>query len=145
MDVGSERGEVILVGELFIGIDVGTGSARAGLFDALGGLLAVGKHPLDIWSDDLGRVEQSSAQIWQAVCAAVREALTKGQVDARNVAGIGFDATCSLVVVDAQGGLAVSDSTYPERDVIVWMDHRARDQAKRINEGRSSSISRSRC
>lgn len=123
------------MGELFIGIDVGTGSARAGLFDAFGGLLAVGKHPLDIWSDDLGRVEQSSAQIWQAVCAAVREALNKGQVDARNVAGIGFDATCSLVVIGAQGGLAVSDSSHPERDVIVWMDHRARDQAKRINEG----------
>ncbi|MEX1661864.1 FGGY-family carbohydrate kinase [Thioclava sp. 15-R06ZXC-3] len=136
MDVGGERGEAILAGKLFIGIDVGTGSARAGVFDDRGELLAVGKHPLDIWSDDFGQVEQSSAQIWQAVCAAVREALTTGQIDARNVAGMGFDATCSLVVIGAQGGLAVSDSTHPERDVIVWMDHRARDQAKRINEGR---------
>jgi len=136
MDVGGERGEAILAGKLFIGIDVGTGSARAGVFDDRGELLAGGKHPLDIWSDDFGQVEQSSAQIWQAVCAAVREALTTGQIDARNVAGMGFDATCSLVVIGAQGGRAVSDSTHPERDVIVWVDHRARDQAKRINEGR---------
>ena len=51
------------------------------------------------------------------------------------IAGIGFDATCSLVVL-AEGGspLAVSASGDDERNIIVWMDHRATKQARRINE-----------
>jgi FGGY-family pentulose kinase len=57
------------------------------------------------------------------------------------VAGIGFDATCSLVVLDAgDRPVTVSaGSTIGGGDdrwnVIVWMDHRAVAQAERINAG----------
>ncbi|MGH6884260.1 MAG: FGGY-family carbohydrate kinase, partial [Hypericibacter sp.] len=45
------------------------------------------------------------------------------------------DATCSLVVVARDGQpLAVGPSGESNRNVIVWMDHRALDQTKRINE-----------
>ncbi|CAH0343157.1 hypothetical protein RHI9324_04890 [Rhizobium sp. CECT 9324] len=48
--------------------------------------------------------------------------------------GLGLDATCSLVVL-GEGGypLAVGPSEEAERDILVWMDHRAVDQAERIN------------
>lgn len=115
----------------FIGIDVGTGSARAGVFDANGTMLASAKHDLDIFRDDRGHVEQSSAQIWDAVCSAVRNAVLQAAIDPLTVAGLGFDATCSLVVQGADGG--IGDPAHPERDVIVWMDHRAIGQAERIN------------
>ena len=42
------------------------------------------------------------ADIWAATCAAVREA-TAGLAPG-DVAGLGFDATCSLVALDAAGG-----------------------------------------
>lgn len=119
--------------DLFIGVDVGTGSARAGVFDRDGALLASARRDLAMHRDDAGLVEQSSAQVWDAVCASVREA-TAG-FDAARVRGIGFDATCSLVVMGPEGGLPVSDDAAPERDIIVWMDHRATDQAARINAG----------
>lgn len=115
----------------FIGIDVGTGSARAGIFDAAGTMMASAKHDLLIFRDDDGHVEQSSAQIWQAVCAAIRDVVASAAIDPAAVAGLGFDATCSLVVEGASSG--VGDPAYPERNVIVWMDHRALDQARRIN------------
>ena len=115
----------------FIGVDVGTGSARAGVFDAVGTLLASAKHDILIFRNDDGHVEQSSAQIWDAVCTAVRDAVTSAAIDSSAVAGIGFDATCSLVVQGASNG--VGDPTHPERDIIVWMDHRALEQARRIN------------
>ena len=52
----------------------------------------------------------------------------------RRSAGIGFDATCSLVVLGAGGvPLAVGPSDDPARNIIVWMDHRAVRQAERIN------------
>ncbi len=49
---------------------------------------------------------------------------------------MGFDATCSLVALDRDARpLSVSPTGAPERDVIVWMDHRAVDDAERINAG----------
>lgn len=115
-----------------IGIDVGTGSARAGVFDPQGQLLASARHDIDLFRDERrARVEQSSAQIWEAVCQAVRAAVAKSGIDPAAVAGIGVDATCSLVVQGASAG--VGDAGHPERDVIVWMDHRALEQAQRIN------------
>ncbi len=120
--------------DIFIGIDVGTGSARAGLFDASGRLLGSAKRPIRIWREDGDIVEQSSDDIWQAVCAAVRAAVGEANVDPDRVKGLGFDATCSLVVLDVDAApLAVGPSGDPVRNVIVWMDHRALDQTARIN------------
>lgn len=117
---------------MLIGIDVGTGSARAGVFDTEGRLLGVGKHPLTLWHEPGDIVEQSSDQIWAAICAAVREAMTG--LDPAKVIGIGFDATCSLVVVGPMGeGIAVGPSDDPSRNVMVWMDHRAQAEAEEIN------------
>lgn len=122
---------------LFIGVDVGTGSARAGVFDQSGTLLGAAKRPIRIWTEDGGLVEQSSADIWAAVVASVREAMDKAGAEPAAVKGIGFDATCSLVVLDADGQpLAVGPSEEPHRDIIVWMDHRAMDQTRRINDTR---------
>ncbi|MGN6467719.1 MAG: FGGY-family carbohydrate kinase [Rhizobiaceae bacterium] len=119
---------------LYLGIDVGTGSARAGLFDQAGRLVAAGRSDIVLWREAGDIAEQSSDDIWNAVCRSVREALEKAGAAGDAVAGIGFDATCSLVVL-GEGGkpLAVGPSGDPARNIIVWMDHRATDQARRIN------------
>jgi D-ribulokinase len=118
----------------YLGIDVGTGSARAGLFDQKGRLVAADKADIRLWREAGDIVEQSSEDIWNAVCRSVRGALEKAGVAADTVAGIGFDATCSLVVL-GEGGkpLPAGPSGDPARNIIVWMDHRAAEQAKRIN------------
>jgi len=117
-----------------IGIDVGTGSARAGVFDTAGAMLASARADLVIHRAPGSMVEQSSAQIWAAVCQSVRAAVAQSGVGPADIAGVGFDATCSLVVVGAGGApLPVGPSGDPARNVIVWMDHRAVDQAERIN------------
>lgn len=117
----------------FVGIDVGTGSARAGVFTADGLMLASAKREIAIYFEDGDIVEQSSNDIWRAVCAAVRQAVQDSGIDSTSIRGIGVDATCSLVVV-GEGGrpLAVGPSEDPERNIIVWMDHRALGQAERI-------------
>jgi D-ribulokinase len=51
------------------------------------------------------------------------------------VKGMGFDATCSLVVLDAAANpLTVSSSGDERRNVIVWMDHRASIEARAVND-----------
>lgn len=118
---------------LFAGVDVGTGSARVGLFTASGKRVGLGSHPIVMWrggvcsssdakfnkkaqqshsssatSSDF--VEQSSDNIWEAVGLAMRAAATNAATDSSDVAvrsvlgrvnGIGFDATCSMVVLDS--------------------------------------------
>ncbi|XP_024543764.1 FGGY carbohydrate kinase domain-containing protein [Selaginella moellendorffii] len=86
-----------------------------------------------MWKDG-DFVEQSSTDIWHAVCAAVKAACENAAVSSSEVCGIGFAATCSLVAIGADDNpVSVSISGDARRNVIVWMDHRAVDQAKRIN------------
>jgi D-ribulokinase len=118
----------------FIGIDVGTGSARAGIFDRRGTMLAMAKRDILLSRDGPDIAEQSSADIWRAVCASVREAMALAGLAPEAIGGIGFDATCSLVVLGRNGApLPVGAHGDASRDIIVWMDHRAIDQAQRIN------------
>src|SRR5712671_6200928 len=121
--------------QAFIGIDVGTSSARAGIFDEKGALLAVARHPITVWHEAGGVVEQSSSEIWAACAASVRAAMAEAAIPPSAVKGLGFDATCSLVVLDAAGGpLTVSASGDIRRNVIVWMDHRAIAEARLVND-----------
>jgi D-ribulokinase len=119
--------------QLFVGVDVGTTSARAGVFDTRGGLLGTARHPIALWHEPGDIVEQSSADIWHACAAAVRGALKEAAAPPAHVKGIGFDATCSLVALDANGEpLTVSASGDGARNVIVWMDHRAIAEADQV-------------
>lgn len=121
--------------DYFIGIDVGTGSARAGVFDRQGRLLAAAKRPITLWHEQGSVVEQSGDEIWQAICVSVQEAVMTAKILPGEIAGIGFDATCSLVAVKADGTpVAVGPSNDANRNIMVWMDHRAAGEAAEINE-----------
>lgn len=121
-------------GEVFAGVDVGTGSVRAALFDAGGQRLGLGIHPIECYRPAEDHVEQSSDEIWDAAGHALRSALQQSGLPAVAVRGLGFDATCSLVALDAGGRpTSISPSGDDAHNVIVWMDHRAREQAERIN------------
>jgi D-ribulokinase len=121
--------------QAFIGVDVGTSSARAGVFDEKGTLLATARHPITVWHEAGNIVEQSSAEIWAACAASVRAAMADAALPPSAVRGLGFDATCSLVVLDAAANpLTVSTSGDARRNVIVWMDHRAIAEARLVND-----------
>lgn len=120
--------------QVVIGVDVGTGSARAGIFTLSGKMLASAKRDITLYQPQAHHAEQSSAEIWAAICASVQQALAESGASPESVAGIGFDATCSLVVVGDNGQpLPVNHEGDANRNIIVWMDHRATEQARRIN------------
>ena len=121
--------------QAFIGVDVGTTSARAGIFDSDGALLSTARHPIALWREPGDIVEQSSDDIWSACASAVRAAMAKAELAPASIGGVGFDATCSLVVLDGVGEpITVSPTGEARRNVIVWMDHRAIPEARRIND-----------
>src|SRR3989304_5585046 len=121
-------------GKYVIGVDAGTGSVRAGVFDLQGTLLGSAESAIQVFRPRPDHVEQPSRDIWRAVGASVREAMAKAGVGAASVLGIAYDATCSLVALDERDEpVTVSLDAAPERNFIVWMDHRAAEQADRIN------------
>ena len=121
-----------------IGVDVGTGSARAGIIDvSTGEILAVKKEAIRTWSPLPEFHQQSSDDIWLACVTCVRGALAEAGVSPSDCVGLGFDATCSLVCLDADNKGVSTDPTAPNddaRNIILWMDHRANEQAATINE-----------
>jgi FGGY-family pentulose kinase len=120
--------------DVLLGVDVGTGSVRAACFTRDGTLIGRGEHAIEIWHSADAHVEQSSDDIWSAVGHATRAAVAAASIVPDAIAGIGFDATCSLVAIDAGGRpVSVSVDGDDRRNVVVWMDHRAIDDARAID------------
>lgn len=114
-------------GPYLLGIDYGTESCRAGVFDTDGRPLASEAttykltHPRPAWA------EQDPDEWWSALVTSVRKAIDAAGVSADSIAGLSVDATTCTVV-------ALDDSGRHIRPAIMWMDVRASDQARRIGE-----------
>ncbi|KAF8937042.1 hypothetical protein EDD21DRAFT_443514 [Dissophora ornata] len=129
---------------VFLGVDVGSGSSRAALITSSGKLLAIHSTPFSTSRPAPDYFEQSSDEIWATICTSVKAALAIANIDPAQVKGIGFDATCSLVAYtagapDTARPVSISPSSNFEdhnRNIIMWCDHRAKDQAIRITETR---------
>ena len=108
-----------------IGIDCGTESVRAGVFNMSGRPLAYGVKEYPLTLPRPGWAEQNPNDWWHAITLAVREAVQKAGVKPERIRGISADATsCTVVVMDKSGNHM--------RNAIIWMDVRAADQSKRI-------------
>ncbi|MDQ0457086.1 FGGY-family carbohydrate kinase [Rhizobium paknamense] len=117
-----------------IAVDVGTGSARAGVVSPEGVLLFRAEHPIILARprDDLG--EHDSEDIWAACVTAIRAALEGSRLEAARIGAIGFDATCSLVLRRRDGSqLALRTEGNRRFDTIAWLDHRAKAEAQRCS------------
>jgi len=114
-----------------VAVDVGTGSARAGVFGADGRMLGRSERPITLHRPLPDHAEHSSEDIWAAVAAAVRAARAAAGIASDAVAGLSFDATCSLVALDEADRPASVSTTGEDRwNVIVWLDHRAIAEAQ---------------
>lgn len=120
--------------DLVAAVDVGTGSARAGIFDRAGRMLGRAEAPITTHAPAENHAEQSAGEIWQATARALRDARTIAAARPEQIAGLSFDATCSLVLRDAAGRpVTVSTTGDDSRDTILWLDHRATPETDEIN------------
>jgi xylulokinase len=110
---------------LLIGLDIGTTSVKAGVFDAAGRqLAAVGQeYRIDHPSPD--RAEMDAEVYWTATVAAVRQALDVAGADPTRVEAVAVSSQGETVVaVDAHGR--------PLAPAIVWLDNRALDESREL-------------
>jgi len=108
-----------------LGIDAGTESFRAGVFDARGRCLGFGVSANTTTFPHPGWAEQRPQDWDRALVESIRGALRESKVSPRDIRGIGLDGTsCSVVFLDAAGR--------PLRDAIIWMDVRAHEEAAEV-------------
>jgi ribulose kinase len=124
----------------YIGVDVGTGSVRAALVKTDGTVVASSTRDILTFRDpqDYRIFEQSTTNIWSGITNTIQSILSEAQIPSSAVRGLGFDATCSLAVTDLDGEPVVITKGHRlgqpgERDVILWADHRAEQEAQLIN------------
>jgi len=119
-----------------IGVDVGSGSVRAGLVSTTTGeIYAVSTHPITT-TTDLPYKAQSSDNIWSSVTHCIKSLLTTTSLPATSVVGLSFDATCSLVLLNATDAPIPSyppAETNATLNVVHWSDQRAVTEAGSIN------------
>mmetsp|Transcript_4375 Transcript_4375/g.6555 ORF Transcript_4375/g.6555 Transcript_4375/m.6555 type:complete len:662 (+) Transcript_4375:103-2088(+) len=137
METGNDASE-----GYFMGADCGSGSVRVGICDSDGKLLASSKEDISTNNPRSGFYEQSSDEIWECLCRSAKAAMKKlPRVTPDKIKGIGFDATCSLVVLDKKDEpISVSTGYTPpgmaddnKWNVIMWRDHRASAETDFIN------------
>jgi ribulose kinase len=108
-----------------VGVDCGTSSIRAGIFDLNGKMIAWSSQPLELKTPCVGWAEQDVSEWLAGLVKTVREAVAQMDTGTKRILGIGVTATsASVVAVDRDGR--------PLRDAIMWMDIRSWPQAEKI-------------
>lgn len=127
-----------------IGIDGGTESLRAHVFDLSGRSRGIGKCAYPTQFPEPGQAEQNPDDWWHAAGVAVREAVSASGVPVDQITAICCDTTsCTVISLDADGR--------PLRPCLLWMDVRAHreaaevagsgDPALRLNGGGTGPVS----
>jgi len=110
---------------LLIGLDVGTTSVKAGIFDATGRRVATSAQEYRLAHPAPDRAEIDAETYWTASVQAIRGALGKAAADPTRVAAIAVSSQGeTAIAVDAQGR--------PVGPALVWLDNRASTEAAEL-------------
>jgi ribulose kinase len=110
-----------------IGVDGGTESLRAFVFDLSGNILGTVATVYPTRFPRPGRAEQDPADWWTALGQSVRGAVAQAGVGPDEVEALALATTCcSVVALDAAGKAL--------RPSLIWMDVRAGDEAAAVLE-----------
>ena len=112
-------------------VDVGTGSARAGILDGTGRLFGRAEHPIVMNQPKPDHAEHDSEDVWRAVCRAVQGALVNSRRRRRPTSPASPSTRparwwCAAATASSS---SVSTGGGDRWDTIVWLDHRALDEA----------------
>jgi xylulokinase len=105
-----------------IGVDVGTSSTKTAIRNAEGRLLAEASAEYPLYRPFPGWAEMNVEDWWQAVCATIRQVISKAGINPDDIGGIGVDGVSwTLIPVDRQ--------LRPLCRAMIWLDRRAEAQA----------------
>ena len=108
-----------------IGVDIGTTSTKAVVFDTAGQVIAHHAVEYPLLTPTPAAAEQDPEEIHRAVLTAIREAVRKAGAAPADVVGVAFSAAMHSVI-------AVGADHRPLTRSITWADSRATEWAERI-------------
>ena len=108
-----------------LGIDGGTESLRAALFDLDGAVLASAAAPYETRFPQPAWAEQDPRDWWRALGKAVRAAVAQAGIRSEAIAAMAVDTTCCSVV-------ALNGNGEPLRPCLIWMDMRSAAQTEKV-------------
>lgn len=120
-----------------IGLDCGTGGARAMITDMAGKVLGQATAVYETQFPRAGWAEQLPSDWWSAATTAIRAAMREAGVSASDVVAISADGTSSTLV-------ALDADLDPIGPAILWMDNRASAQAQRMTATGDDALGRCR-
>lgn len=110
---------------LLLGIDTGTTSVKAGLFNHAGVCLAIAREEYQLDTPAPDRAQLHPEVYWQAVIHTVREVLQTSRTDPKDVVGLAVSSQGeTTITLDSEGK--------PLLPALVWVDNRATPQAEAI-------------
>ncbi len=108
---------------LLLGLDIGTTSVKAGVFDIEGHRLGFARHDYALQTPVVDHVELDAVTYWDATCAVIQQVLESNDIAGEDIGGIGVSSQGETIIpVDSAGN--------PIHPAIVWLDNRARDEAQ---------------
>ncbi len=108
-----------------LGVDVGTTSAKAVVFDADGRDLGSAEHGVRLGEPAPGRAELDPGEVVEATLSAVRGAAEAARIGGARITGIGLSTAMHAL-------LALGDGDRPLTGLVTWGDMRAAAEAERL-------------
>jgi xylulokinase len=107
--------------KIIAGLDIGTSSVKAALFDLEGHLLVCSDVVIPLHTPFPGWAEQDPQDWWSAACQSLKQVMAK--IESKEVVSLGLSGQCpGHVMVDASGN-AIGRA-------IIWRDQRAQEEAR---------------
>lgn len=108
-----------------IGVDIGTTSTKAVLFQTDGTIVANANNGYPLYTPDTITAEQDPEEIFSAVLSVIHDVVTKGKVSPEKINFVSFScAMHSVIPVDADGK--------PLMRCMTWADNRSIDWCQRL-------------
>ncbi|MEP7291825.1 MAG: FGGY family carbohydrate kinase [Chloroflexota bacterium] len=108
-------------------LDVGTSSTKTVLWDADGRIVAQASYAYSLNRPEPHWAEIDANDWWRAICSTSAEVIAKAAINPRDIAGIGVDGVgWTLIPVDRGAN--------PLAPAIIWLDRRANEETRWLNE-----------
>lgn len=109
-----------------IGVDIGTTSTKAVLYQETGEIISTNHQSYKLYSPDIHTAELDLREILQAVVLVIKNVMETSQVDPNDISFISFSSAMhSVIAIDKMGE--------PITNCITWADNRSSDYAKIIH------------
>ncbi|BBN99493.1 glycerol kinase GlpK [Sporolactobacillus terrae] len=116
------------MGNYILALDEGTTSVRAMIFNEQGHVVQMAQKEFTQFFPQPGWVEQDANEIWGSILSVIADALLTGEIDAKDIAGIGITNQRETTVIwDRHTG-------HPIYHAIVWQSRQTADLCRELKE-----------